>query len=61
MDGIRFRLNGEEQLYEGSAADRLLDALRDTYRMTSVKCGCREGECGPAPCSWTAFLSIPAA
>ena len=46
MDGIRFRLNGEEQLYEGSAADRLLDALRDTYRMTSVKCGCREGECG---------------
>ena len=46
MDGIRFRLNGEEQLYEGSAADRLLDALRGTYRMTSVKCGCREGECG---------------
>ena len=46
MDGIRFRLNGEEQCYEGSAADRLLDVLRDTFRMTSVKCGCKEGECG---------------
>ena len=46
MDGIRFRLYGEEQCYEGSAADRLLDVLRDTFRMTSVKCGCKEGECG---------------
>ena len=46
MDGIRFRLNGEEKCYEGSAADRLLDVLRDTCRMTSVKCGCKEGECG---------------
>ena len=46
MDGILFRLNGEEQCYEGSAADRLLDVLRDTFRMTSVKCGCKEGECG---------------
>jgi len=24
----------------------ILDVLRETYRMTSVKCGCKEGECG---------------
>lgn len=46
MEGIKFRLNGSEVVYEGSAADRLLDVLRETYRMTSVKCGCKEGECG---------------
>lgn len=46
MEAIRFILNGQEVSYEGSAADRLLDVLRDTYRTTSVKCGCKEGECG---------------
>ena len=46
MDGIHFTLNGREVVYDGSAADRLLDVLRNTYRCTSVKCGCKEGECG---------------
>lgn len=46
MDAIKFTLNGVEVAYEGSAADRLLDVLRDTYNMKSVKCGCKEGECG---------------
>lgn len=46
MNEIRFTLNGKETAYEGSAADRLLEVLRDTYRCTSVKCGCKEGECG---------------
>ena len=46
MNEIRFILNGKEVAYGGSAADRLLDVLRDTYRCTSVKCGCKEGECG---------------
>ncbi|WP_312280657.1 2Fe-2S iron-sulfur cluster-binding protein [Oscillibacter sp.] len=46
MDAIRFVLNGQEVSYEGNASDRLLDVLRDTYRATSVKCGCKEGECG---------------
>lgn len=46
MDAIRFILNGKEEFYEGSASDRLLDVLRNTYRTTSVKCGCKEGECG---------------
>ncbi len=46
MNGICFTLNGAPVTYEGSAADRLLEVLRDTYRTTSVKCGCKEGECG---------------
>ena len=46
MNEIRFVLNSKEVAYEGSAADRLLDVLRDAYDMKSVKCGCKEGECG---------------
>ena len=46
MADIRFTLNGREAAYGGSAADRLLEVLRNTYRCTSVKCGCKEGECG---------------
>ncbi len=46
MNEIKFILNGKEVSYDGSAADRLLDTLRDTFRCTSVKCGCKEGECG---------------
>lgn len=43
---ISFTLNGKPAVYEGGAADRLLDVLRDHYRLTGVKCGCKEGECG---------------
>jgi carbon-monoxide dehydrogenase small subunit len=46
MPGITFTLNGEQVTYSGSAADRLLDVLRDHFGMRSVKCGCKEGECG---------------
>ncbi len=46
MNGIEFVLNGKAVTYEGSAADRLLDVLRNTFATTSVKCGCKEGECG---------------
>lgn len=46
MDAIRFTLNGQPVRHEGDATARLLDVLRDTYGCTSVKCGCREGECG---------------
>lgn len=46
MDAIRFVLNGQEVSYEGSASDRLLDVLRNDFHATSVKCGCKEGECG---------------
>lgn len=46
MNEIQFILNGKPVFYAGSAADRLLDVLRDTFRCISVKCGCKEGECG---------------
>jgi carbon-monoxide dehydrogenase small subunit len=46
MDEIRFMLNGKGVSYDGNAADRLLDALREVFDCRSVKCGCREGECG---------------
>ena len=45
-DAIRFTLNGEETQYSGNSSDRLLDVLRETYKLTGVKCGCKEGECG---------------
>ena len=43
---INFTLNGVETEYSGSAAERLLDVLRNDFRMTGTKCGCKEGECG---------------
>ena len=46
MADIRFTLNGRETAYGGGATDRLLEVLRNEYRCTSVKCGCKEGECG---------------
>lgn len=41
-----FTLNGEKTEYQGPLNARLLDVLRDEYRLTGVKCGCKEGECG---------------
>jgi len=46
MEKFEFILNGKPVTYEGKAADRLLDILRNVFACTSVKCGCREGECG---------------
>lgn len=46
MGNIVFTLNGETVEYSGKATDRLLDVLRETYHLTGVKCGCKEGECG---------------
>jgi carbon-monoxide dehydrogenase small subunit len=43
---LEFVLNGESAVYAGRGDARLLDVLRDVFRLTSVKCGCREGECG---------------
>lgn len=41
-----FTLNGKVVDYKGALNARLLDVLRDEYRLTGVKCGCKEGECG---------------
>jgi len=45
-DNISFKLNGESVDWKGGPAMRLLDVLREGFGDTSVKCGCREGECG---------------
>src|SRR5947207_12636642 len=43
---IRFQVNGETHELETYAMTRLLDILRDGFRITGVKEGCGEGECG---------------
>jgi aerobic carbon-monoxide dehydrogenase small subunit len=42
---LRFKLNGIQKEIECPPASRLLDVLRN-QKMTSVKEGCGEGECG---------------
>ena len=46
MNDIHFILNGAPFRCRSSAGERLLDVLRSEAGCTSVKCGCREGECG---------------
>lgn len=43
---IKFILNGKEAVSAAKANERLLDVLRGEFRLTGVKCGCKEGECG---------------
>lgn len=42
----RFTLNGKPVSTSANPLARLLDVLRDEFRMTGVKEGCGEGECG---------------
>jgi carbon-monoxide dehydrogenase small subunit len=46
MKEIKFSLNGKEVSVEADPLKRLLDVLREDNRMTAVKEGCGEGECG---------------
>lgn len=46
MEIVKFTLNGIEVEFTGNANERLLDVLRDNFNCKSVKCGCKEGECG---------------
>src|SRR5713101_1064165 len=43
---VRFQVNGEPHEVRTYAMARLLDVLREDLRITSVKEGCGEGECG---------------
>jgi carbon-monoxide dehydrogenase small subunit len=43
---IRFVLNGRDVEIEIEPNKRLLDMLRDDFKLKGVKEGCGEGECG---------------
>ncbi|MBI5489550.1 MAG: molybdopterin-dependent oxidoreductase [Deltaproteobacteria bacterium] len=43
---VRFRLNGTAVALEAHPARRLIDVLREDFRLTGTKEGCGEGECG---------------
>ncbi|MBU1145825.1 MAG: (2Fe-2S)-binding protein [Firmicutes bacterium] len=46
MANINFKLNGEFVSIEANPGQRLLDVLRNEFKLTGVKEGCGEGECG---------------
>src|SRR5580698_1508421 len=43
---MRVKVNGIEHLIDAPPMSRLLDVLREDLRLTGVKEGCGEGECG---------------
>ncbi|MCR1899445.1 (2Fe-2S)-binding protein [Irregularibacter muris] len=43
---ISFNLNDKDVIVEVNPKKRLLDMLREDFKLTSVKEGCSEGECG---------------
>mgnify|MGYP001569127685 CR=1 FL=1 len=43
---IRLSVNGRRTTYAGPPFKRLLDVLREDWRLRGVKEGCGEGECG---------------
>lgn len=46
MSNIQFTLNGAPVTTAAHPMTRLIDVLRDEFRLTGVKEGCGEGECG---------------
>ena len=43
---IVFTVNGRKHSFNGEPFTRLIDALREDFRLTGTKEGCGEGECG---------------
>ncbi len=43
---IHFKLNGQAIIEEGKSYETLLDFLRERLKVTSLKKGCDEGDCG---------------
>ncbi|MGM0431290.1 MAG: (2Fe-2S)-binding protein [Spirochaetota bacterium] len=46
MSSVSFELNGKQVSITAPMTKRLLDVLREDLRLTAVKEGCGEGECG---------------
>ena len=43
---ITLTVNGKKKTFRGPAFTRLIDVLRESFRLTGTKEGCGEGECG---------------
>lgn len=43
---ITLTVNGKKRSFRGAPFTRLIDALREDFRLTGAKEGCGEGECG---------------
>lgn len=43
---IKFTLNGKKRSFAGTPFKRLIDVLREDFKLTGTKEGCGEGECG---------------
>ena len=43
---IELNVNGTQRSYDGPDFKRLIDVLREDFRLTGTKEGCGEGECG---------------
>jgi carbon-monoxide dehydrogenase small subunit len=43
---IELTLNGEQKQFRAYPMERVLDVLRENFRLTGTKEGCGEGECG---------------
>jgi aerobic carbon-monoxide dehydrogenase small subunit len=43
---ITLSVNGKKRSFRGAPFSRLIDVLRESFRLTGTKEGCGEGECG---------------
>ena len=43
---LRITVNGKKKAFKGSPFKRLIDVLREDFKLTGTKEGCGEGECG---------------
>jgi aerobic-type carbon monoxide dehydrogenase small subunit (CoxS/CutS family) len=43
---MKLKINGKSRTFTGAPFTRLIDALRETFKLFGTKEGCGEGECG---------------
>lgn len=56
---MQFTINGTAVEVEADIRTSLLDLMRNYLGFTGTKKGCDQGLAAPAPCWWTASVSIP--